>query len=301
MEPTILIDTHAHLSSSEFSNDFPEVLERAQRAGVSGIVVVSEDVEDARDVLALCRKHSTCLFAGCGLHPGYVSRLTDEEADKQCSIMEELLEAHSTEIAAVGEIGLDFSPRVLSSGPGDVRERQARVFRRLLNAAVRLNLPASVHSRSAGRHVLDVVANVPGAVVCMHAFDGRAVYAERALTDHPDRIFFSIPPSVVRTNSLRKLIARIRLERLLLESDAPVLGPTAEERNEPANAYRSLETIAAVKGMHVGEVSRVLLGNAMQVFQKLSITAPSGKANSTTSAALSHAYSNSTAPPQKDC
>lgn len=248
-----LVDTHAHLT--DVALDVQDVLRRARECDVAGIVVVSEDAADARVALDLCARFPQ-LHAGVGLHPERASALSDDEADRECRLIEALLER---EPAVMGEIGLDFTPRVLAAAPDSAdasRARQRRIFRLLLQAAARSGLPASVHSRGAGRHALDEIAGVRDVIVAMHAFDGRAVYAERALESCVEgSLFFSIPPTVVRDAQLRKLVRRLPLACLLLESDAPALAA------EPAEIVAVVQSIAMEKELGEAEVREALLAN----------------------------------------
>lgn len=272
MERAALVDTHAHLADVQFDEDRDAVLERARAQGVAGVLVVSETVAEAAKVAELSDSHKGFLWPAAGLHPVHVAALSDADADRACDRLERLIagggDANETEYIALGEVGLDFTPRVLSSGTGDVRARQRRVFERLLRAATAAGLPATVHSRGAGHHALAVAAAVPDAVVCMHAFDGRPVYAERAVEECQEGMrFFSIPPSVVRDEGTQKLVRRVPLTALLLESDSPALGPVKGERNEPGNVARTVEMIAALKDVSVEEVAVVLLENTRRCFK----------------------------------
>lgn len=103
----------------------------------------------------------------------------------------------------------------------------------------------------------------------MHAFDGRAIYAERALDDYPGLLYFSLPPSIVRTPSFAKLARRLPLDRLLLESDAPALAAVPQTRNEPAELPRALHMLAGLKGLDVEHVRQVLLHNSYTLFPRL--------------------------------
>ena len=100
----------------------------------------------------------------------------------------------------------------------------------------------------------------------MHAFDGRPA---KALPGVEVGFFFSVPPSVVRSRQKQKLVGRLPLSCLLLETDSPVLGPTAEERNEPANVRVSLRAIAEIKGLSEQEVAVATTENACRLFGDL--------------------------------
>lgn len=177
-------------------------------------------------------------------------------------------------VAAVGEVGLDYTPHVLRTSPleteQNAREAQRDVFAKFLQLAGELQLPTTAHSRGAGRHALEVVKETAekGGLhnVVMHAFDGRAVHAERALETCPTGLYFSVPPSVVRDASMRKLVKRLPLERLLLESDAPALGATAGERNEPGRIAGTVRVIAGEKGVSETMVRLAMWEGCMQVF-----------------------------------
>lgn len=139
---------------------------------------------------------------------------------------------------------------------------------RQIDVACELDLPLSVHSRGAGRHALAMLEPRREARACMHAFDGRAVYAERMLEAHANT-YFSVPPSVVRVDQFVKLVKRLPLHRLLLESDAPALPAVAGTRNEPAEIAKALNMIAALKGVNVVHARGVIDDNTKAVFTRL--------------------------------
>jgi len=101
--------------------------------------------------------------------------------------------------------------------------------------------------------------------VLLHAFDGKASAAMAGLEAG---YYFSIPPSVVRSVQKQKLVRHVPLERLLLESDSPVLGPTPDERNEPQNVWIACAEVARIKGLSMEEVARVTTQNARHLFPR---------------------------------
>jgi TatD DNase family protein len=99
--------------------------------------------------------------------------------------------------------------------------------------------------------------------VQLHAFDGKASYALRAVEAG---YFFSIPPSVIRSQQKQKLVRQLPLRNILVETDSPVLGPNSEERNEPANVLISVEAIAELKGLRLEEVVEAVSRNFNELY-----------------------------------
>ena len=140
---------------------------------------------------------------------------------------------------------------------------QRAALTRLAELALALDLPLNVHSRSAGRHTLDLLLARGARRVLMHAFDGKAGHALRGAEAG---YVFSIPPSIVRSPQKQKLVRALPLEALALETDSPVLGPTAGERNEPANARIALRAIAEIKCLAEDRIAEAAEANTRRVF-----------------------------------
>ncbi len=234
-----VVDTHAHMSAEVFDGDRDAVLERARSAGVRVIVTVSEDLDDARRNLALAERYEMFRPA-VGLYPGRLesSRLDDVAA---------LIRSSGPRLIAIGEVGLDY----WTAKTEPERHAQRQAFRRFIALARELELPLNVHSRSAGRQVIELLLETGARHVHMHAFDGRACSALPAVEAG---YYFSIPPSIVRSRQKQKLVSSLPLSCLLLETDSPVLGPIPGERNEPANIGVAAQAIAQIKGIRVEQV-----------------------------------------------
>ncbi len=124
-------------------------------------------------------------------------------------------------------------------------------------------MPLNVHSRSAGRHAVRVLLESSADRVQLHAFDGKFSAAMPAVEAG---FFFSIPPSVVRSEQKQKLAKKLPLSCLLIETDSPVLGPVPQERNEPANAPVALRMIAELKGITVDEAAEAVAENTRRLY-----------------------------------
>lgn len=248
-----IFDTHAHLCDSSFDEDLEEVLNRATGIGVCTVVAVSEDLSDARKNLQLSETYPM-IRPAAGLYP-------DNPDQNQAEEMVAWIRKNRARLWAIGEVGLDFW---IAKAPED-RERQANIFSMFVDLSLDLDLPLNVHSRSAGRHVIDILLSRGAKRVQLHAFDGKFGTALAAVEAG---FFFSIPPSVVRSRQKQKLVKNLPLSCLVVESDSPVLGPEAGKRNEPANTRIAIETIAHIKGETVHTVAEAVFNNACRLYGK---------------------------------
>jgi TatD DNase family protein len=246
-----LVDAHAHICDPAFDKDRDEVLEKARRAGVTAIIAVGENLADARKNLELSKRHPM-LKPAAGLYPDV---LDGNQADQ----MADFIRQNRSVLAAIGEVGLDFW--VVKEAPDKALQRE--IFKQFIDLAKELKLPLNVHSRSAGRHAIALLLENNAERVQMHAFDGKSSTALPALEAG---YFFSIPPSVVRSRQKQKLVKRLPLSCLLLESDSPVLGPSPEKRNEPANIWQSVKSIAALQDVSEEAVLSAVLENTEKLY-----------------------------------
>ena len=142
---------------------------------------------------------------------------------------------------------------------------QESIFTMFVDLSIELGLPLNVHSRSAGRQVIEVLLSRGAKQVQLHAFDGKFGTAVKA---GEAGFFFSIPPSVVHSRQKQKLVKSLPLSCLMVESDSPVLGPQAGERNEPANSRIAVEAIAQLKGETVQTVAEKVFKNSCRLYGK---------------------------------
>lgn len=246
-----LIDTHAHLCDPAFDPDRPAVIEKATRAGVSSIIAVAETLADSEKNLALSAQYPI-LLPGAGLFP------TILDLD-QAGEVRDYLRSHAGTIAVIGEVGLDYWK--VQEEPD--RELQREIFRGFIELSLQLDLPLNVHSRSAGRHAIEFLIKHSARRVQLHAFDGKA---SSALPGLEAGYFFSIPPSVVRSPQKQKLVRSLPLDRILIETDSPVLGPDAASRNEPVNAALVVKAVAELKNLHEEEVAEATAENTRALY-----------------------------------
>ena len=268
-----MIDIGANLLHPQFDADRAAVIERARAAGVTRMLVTATDLAMAEAAIALCRREAD-LFCTAGVHPHDAK---DAPAD-QAALAERIAQlAADPVVRAVGETGLDFNRNF--SPP----EMQRRVFETQLTVAGELGLPVFVHDRDSDGAVYAALARhsgrLPGMVV--HCFTGSSEDLDRYLELGCAIGVTGWISDKKRGESLRELVGRIPLDRLLIETDAPFLLPqnaprswqkahapgASSRRNEPALLPFVAEAIAEAAGVPAAEVIAASSRNAKELFR----------------------------------
>jgi TatD DNase family protein len=249
-----IIDTHAHLCDPVFDEDRGNILKDAKKKGISTVITVSENLKDARTNIKLAQTHPG-LRPAAGLYPTYLNR-------SDALAVQSFIRKEQHRLIAIGEVGLDYWAVKAEAD----RETQRDIFQCFIDLSMELNLPLNVHSRSAGRPAIGLLLSRGATRVHLHAFDGKAASALPAVEAG---YFFSIPPSIVRSPQKQKLVKRLPLSSLLIETDSPVLGPSPTGRNEPANAWVAVRMIATLKDIHEEEVLESTYHNTQTLYGDL--------------------------------
>ncbi|XP_047610093.1 putative deoxyribonuclease TATDN3 isoform X3 [Phacochoerus africanus] len=152
-----LVDCHCHLSAPDFYHDLDDVLEKAKKASVMALVVVAEHSGEFEKIMQLSERYNGFVLPCLGIHPvqGVSSEDQRSVTLKDLDIALPIIENYKDQLLAIGEVGLDFSPRI--AGTDEQKEEQRQVLIRQVQLARRLNLPLNVHSRSAGRPTISLL------------------------------------------------------------------------------------------------------------------------------------------------
>lgn len=149
-----------------------------------------------------------------GVHP-HNARLFDEAMQAQLRLL-----LHDERVSALGEIGLDYH---YDLSPRDV---QQEVFRQQIRLAKEAELPVVLHMREAhddGFRILQE-EGLPQAGVLLHCFNLDWAELERWV-EAGCYVAFGGPLTFKRADEVRDAAARVPLERLLTETDAPYMTP----------------------------------------------------------------------------
>ncbi len=253
-----LFDTHCHLDAGLFTEDIEAVVERAAAAGVTRMVVPGLDLGNAAAVLTLAERFPG-VHAAVGVHPNSAAGWREEWIDR----LREL--ARHSKVVAIGEIGLDY---YWDKTPPEV---QYKALAQQLELAAELSLPVIIHNREASADIIDMLAASPlnghERPGVLHSFSGDWATAEAALA-MGFYLGFTGPLTYKKADDLRAITARVPLDHILIETDAPYLTPHPYrgKRNEPAYVRFVAERLAEVRHLSLSEVAEITTANALRLF-----------------------------------
>ena len=256
----MLVDSHCHLDFPQLRGDLDGVLARAKAANVDVMVSISTRVRKFDELLALVEPHEK-LFCSVGTHPHNAA----EEADVTAAEMVKL--AGHPKVVAIGEAGLDYH---YDNSP---RDDQERGFRAHIAAARETQLPLVIHAREADEdiaRILEEETKKGRFPFVLHCFTGGPDLATRGLA-LGGYISFSGVVTFKSSTALRDIAAKVPLDRLLVETDAPYLAPEPMRgrSNEPANVVHTAALLARLRGFEPDEFARVTTANFARLFSKV--------------------------------
>jgi TatD DNase family protein len=243
----MLVDIHTHLDLLEKEKDLDKVI---NKDSVKVIITNGTGPESNRRVLEISKLYKKVKPA-LGMYPDKAISLTDKE------IADEIDFIKTKKPSAIGEVGLD-NYRVKNL------ERQKEVLIKFINLSKELDVPIIIHSRKAEEEVLNLLEKNNAKKVIMHCFSGNKELTEKAVSLG---YYFTIPCTVTKNKTFRKLTKRIPLNRLLTETDAPYLS-SRDEANEPAFIEDSIKKIAEIKQLTKKELEKIIFMNYQNIFLK---------------------------------
>ena len=255
----MLVDSHCHLDFDAFDEDRAQALDRAAAAGVGRVVTICTTLTGFERVRALARDHHA-VDCSVGVHPHNVAEEGIAETARLVAL------AAAPEVVGIGETGLDY---YYDHSP---REDQRASFRNHIAAARETGLPLIVHTRDADDDTAAILAEEMeegGFTGVIHCFSAGAALAEAAV-GLGLYISFSGIVTFKKSDALREIAARVPMDRILVETDAPYLAPVPRrgKRNEPAFVAHTAATMAEVKHAGLDVISQKTTDNFFRLFRK---------------------------------
>jgi TatD DNase family protein len=257
-----MVDSHAHLADEAFAADLDAVIARARGVPLEEVLCIAEASDEAECArAAACLRLWDRLRTTSGVHPHRAAAFAARPAAAAdlagARIRSEPL------VRAVGEVGLDYHYDV---APRDV---QQAVFAAQVGLACDRRLPLVIHTRDADEDTLAILASEGHGQArgVFHCFSGDWPFARRAL-DLGFYVSFSGIVTFPKARAIRDAAARVPLDRLLVETDAPYLAPAPNRgtRNEPSRVVDVGRALAELRGSTADTVAEAVVQNYRALF-----------------------------------
>jgi TatD DNase family protein len=261
-------DTHAHLTYPDFADEWPQLIDRAEAAGIGKIICIGTDLESSKRSIELAERFPH-VFAVVGWHP---SDATQAPGDVRPALRDL---ARHVRVVGLGETGLDYHrlPSTKEGGTAaedeSIKQKQAALFRQHLEVAAELGLGCVIHQRDSLEDTLAQLEPFAGRVRgVFHCFANDAATMQRIVA-MGSLVSFTGILTFKNGQNIRDTLAATPMDKFMLETDCPFLAPMPYrgKRCEPAYVQHTAEVAAQVKGCSLEELSAATCATADGFFK----------------------------------
>jgi TatD DNase family protein len=279
----MLIDTHAYLDSSDFTEDLDDVLLRAKQASVERIITIGRTLQSSRKAIQLAERYPQ-IYASVGIHPNSAS----QEREDFLSELEEMVK--HPRVVAVGQTGLDyyrlaskqeesevsqttFGAASFTTTENEIRDEaemaaQSAAFEQHLELAAAAGKSVVIHQRDSWEDTIEVLRKYSTRIrAVMHCFDAGLAQAQEVV-DLGHFVSFAGIVTFENASEVREAAKSVPIERIMVETDAPYFAPAPNrtKRCEPAFIRETAAFIANLRGMSLAAFAAHTTQNAQGFF-----------------------------------
>ncbi len=275
-----LIDTHCHLHFPAFDADRVAALVRMREKNIAAITVATS-MRTSEEGIECAKAHHN-VWATVGYHPEHLTSSYLDASEGPIDAFDpaeiERLARSSSSVVAIGETGLDFLRIDKDRDREEAMRVQEDALRQHIAIAHSLKKPIVIHCRNAFQRLAKILQEeqtagrrVEGVV---HCFTGSWEDAKPLLDlgfhlSFTGIITFPMKKSDDPERHVHRVIERMPIDRLLVETDSPWLAPVPHrgEKNEPAYVEYVAHTVGVLRAMPLEEIARQTTENAIKLFQ----------------------------------
>lgn len=252
----LYFDTHAHYDWNEFDNDRIELFEKFNK-NLSGLVNIGINIESSKKVIEYSEKYKYMFFS-IGIHPMEV------EKENSIKLIEQLIKTEikkpASKLVAIGETGLDYHFNYPI-------EKQKEYFINQINLANKYNLPIIIHSRDSQEDVKKILTENPVTKSgIMHCYSGTTEMSKDFINMG---YYLGVGGPITRYVDIQKTVKITPIEKIVIETDSPVLPPEPFEKHSRNNSlYLSyiVKKIAEIKELSEEDVIKYTTNNACKIY-----------------------------------
>ncbi len=259
--PHSFIDTHCHFDFPDFS-DLETQWRKAQQAGVKRIVIPAIGTKNWASLQQLSKQYPS-LYYSLGFHPYFLNQHPNDIYD----VLNHALLQRDKHCVAVGECGLDFMLHEALLTPENIT-KQYTLFESQVELAAQHHLPLIIHSRKAHDKIVARLKQVkPEKGGVIHAFSGSY---QQALEYVKLGFYIGVGGVITypRANKTRQAIAKLPLESLVLETDAPDMPVSGfqGQANHPAHLASIFSALCELRSENEMKIEQLIWHNSCILF-----------------------------------
>ena len=251
-----MIDSHCHLDHEPLINNLNNVIKRSKDCGIKKLLTICttlKSFDNIQKILSL----DDIIYGTFGIHP----HETENNNISKNIILENIKK--NSKLIGIGETGLDFYYN------HSKKDSQTDSFKKHIEAALEINLPLIVHSRSAEEETFNVLNEykVDKPKILMHCFTGSYFFYKEM---EKLNSYFSASGIITFNNSidLQNTFSKIPNNKLLVETDSPFLAPVPMrgKKNEPSFIRYTVKKLAEIKNIDMSQMINITTQNFEKLF-----------------------------------
>jgi TatD DNase family protein len=238
-----VIDTHCHLTFSDYAGRIDEVLAHAAGSGVMGAISIATTTVDSHDTLRIAREYPN-VWCTAGVHPLYA-----DEGPHDWDAVREIIK--DPKCVAFGELGLDNH---YSKPPGDIQRRVLADELACIESCVNegIDKPVVIHCREAFDDLIPILAasTISPDRFVFHCFTGTPDDVQLVL-DFGASVSFTGVVTYANASYVADAACMVPADRIMVETDAPFLSPVPKRGVRPcvpAFSRYTAEHLAKIRG-----------------------------------------------------
>ena len=252
----LYFDTHAHYDWQEFDKDRRKLFDKFNET-LCGLVNIGINLDSAMKVKEYSNEYSN-MYYSVGIHPMEVEKKTS--LDQIEHIFEDELKNKYSKLIAIGETGLDYHFDYPI-------ELQKKYFLEQIKLANKYELPIIIHSRESQEDVYKILKeNAVKKAGIMHCYSGTPEMSKKFVEMG---YYLGVGGPVTRYKDVEETVRITPIDKIVIETDSPVLPPEPFEKNSRNNSlYLNyiVKKIAEIKGISEDEVVKKTTENAYEVY-----------------------------------
>jgi len=243
-------DTHSHYDWEEFDKDRNIILSKMNKNCI--IVNIGCNIASCKKSIELTNLYKN-IYCSLGIHPMNVETLES---------LKEIEKLITNKTMAIGETGLDYKFTNI--------ELQKKYFVNHIKLANKYELPIIIHCRKAHQELYNIILKNPiknNAI--MHCFSGTL---EDAKKFYNLGFYFGFDGPITRTTKYDEIIKFLPLEKIIVETDAPILPPyplNENERCDSSHLKYIIRKIANIKEIDYDIAKEEIFKNSLKVYNIL--------------------------------